>query len=80
MKLINIAKLTTGAAIACMLTSCSGQRSTEEIKPFVICKERVEGRFNKQGDVEETTGSVGRCSTNLREISTHYVAKDGKIY
>ncbi len=80
MKLINIAKLTTGAAIACMLTSCSGQRSTEQIKPFVICKERIEGRFNKQGDVEETPGPVGRCSTNLRKISTHYVAKDGKIY
>ncbi|EPN19320.1 hypothetical protein A249_04255 [Pseudomonas syringae pv. actinidiae ICMP 18804] len=80
MKIINIAKLTTGAAIACMLTSCSGDRYTEEVKPSVICKERVEGRFNKQGDVEETPASVRRCSTELRTISSHYVATDGKIY
>lgn len=80
MRPMNILKFATGSAIAFMLTSCSGQRSTEEIKPFVICKERIEGRFNKQGGVEETPGPVGRCSTNLRKISTHYVAKDGKIY
>lgn len=71
--------------VAAYVWSWIGNRVSTKVDTYgrpvkSICRETAFGRVNSRGDVEATDGSKGRCSADLRHLSSKYVTSKGRVY